>query len=142
MSRSLAVLCAFLILHAVLVPWSGPWWIPNFTLVGLILAVARSPRWWLPLSGLAGLCMLIWSVRFPRTILLAYLMLGWLIRWLAGRWDVTDARVQSLLAMAACGLLTGGALWLEGFWSWSLLGAAAVQVILTGVTIHAVRRAG
>lgn len=142
MKRSLAFLGAGIGLHALLVHWTGPWWTPNLTLIGLLWAVARSPQWWWLLSGLAGLFMLSWSVRFPHGILLTAFLLGGLVRWLAARWDVTDPRVQTALALVTCGLLTGGALWTEALWSWPLAGAAAGHIALTGAAAHWLRRLG
>ncbi len=140
MSGSLAILSICLVLHAVLVQWTGPWWLPNLTLIGMLLSIARPPRWWLPLSLVAALFTLSGSVRFPRIILLAYVALGWLLQWLAERWDVSDARVQELVAVLACAVLTGSALWLDGLWSWSLAAAAAGHVALTGLALHVLRR--
>ena len=134
------VLVAYLAAHALIaqiVP--SPWWVPDLTLVGLIFTVARSPRHWLALSVLAGLFTLAGTVRFPGPIFMSYLVLGWIVQWLAGHWDVTDARVQYFMTGLASLAMTFGALWLDGLWSWPLVGLASVHVALTGFTAMGLR---
>ena len=119
---------------------ASPWWVPNFTLVGLIVTVTRRPGQWMWLSGAAGLLTIVWAARFPQQILVGYLGLGCLVQWLARQWDVGDWRVQCALVGIAALLMSLGALWLEDLWSLCLLGLAAAQVMMTVIAVPFVRR--
>lgn len=121
-----------LVIHtllAAIVP--SPWWVPNLTLAGLVLAIGRSPRRWLTLSGVAGLWTAVWAVRLPGVLFLGYLGCGWLAQRVARRWDMTEVRVQSGLVGMASLLMTVGTLWLDGLWSFPLLGLAGAHVVVT-----------
>jgi len=117
----------------------SPWWVPNLTLAGLVLAIGRSSRRWLILSGVAGLWTAMWAVRFPEAVFLGYLGCGWLAQELSRRWDMAEARVQSGLVGMASLLMTVGTLWLEGLWSVPLLGLAGVHVAVTCAAASALR---
>ena len=132
----LACLTAHLLLAGVV---ASPWWVPDLTLVGLILAVAKAKRRWIALSSLAGLVMMTWAVRFPAPILITFLALGWAVRGLSAQWDLADIRVQCLVVAVASSLLTFGALWLEDLWSLPLLGLAAAHVAMTVAAVPCVR---
>jgi hypothetical protein len=109
----------------------SPWWVPDLTLVGLVLAVTRRPsRWWL-LSGAAGLLTMVWAVRSTGPIFAGYLLIGWAVR-LAGRqWDATDLRIESGLVASASLVLTMGAFWLDDLWSPILLVFMGLRTALT-----------
>ena len=62
------------------------------------------------------------------------------MRLLATAWDAADARIQYLIMGLASGLTTLGAVWLEGCWSLSLLGLAAMHVLLTCLAFVILRR--
>ena len=117
----------------------SPWWVPDFAVIGLVLAVVSAPAQWFVLSLVAGLWMMSWAIRFPETILLSYLMLGWVVRLLVRRVDVADGRVQWIIAGTASVLMTFGALWLDGLWSLSLLGLASGHVVITILALPLVR---
>ena len=118
---------------------SSPWVVPDLTLVGLVLSVAKTPVRWFACSVIAGLFMMGWAVRFPAQVFLSYVTLGWLVRALGRQWDATDPRVQTVMIGAASLLLTGGALWLEDLWSLSLFGWAMVRVALTVLAVPCAR---
>ena len=118
----------------------SPWWVPDLTLVGLILAISRTPHRWMLLSGSAGLLTAVWAVRFPHVVLVGSLGLGWIVRTLAKQWDITDVRLQRLLVAAASLLTTFGWLWLEGLWSLPVVAFAAMRVLMTSVSVSIVRR--
>ena len=120
----------------------SPWWVPDLTLVGLVLAIARAPHRWLPASSVAGVAALLWAVRFPQPILAGYLLMGWLIHAAATPWDLDDLRVQSLLVGLASLLMTAGGLWLEETASLPLVGWASVRVALTLLSLPVVRSLG
>lgn len=135
------VLIGCLLVHALLaevIPW--PWWVPNLTLVGLILAIGATPRRWLIYSLIAGMVSVVWVVRFPGPTLLGYLAVGWMIQALAKLWDASDARVQSLMVGLAALLFTGAALWLDMLWSLPLAGLLAIHVAITCATLPLARR--
>ena len=116
-----------------------PWWAPNLTMVGLVLAVARAPERWLALAAIAALTAMVWAIRFPAAVAGLYLATGWFVRWTAGRWDVSDALVQGALVAASSAAVAFSALWLHGVWSVPLAAAAAAHVLLTYAAFCAVR---
>ena len=126
--------------HAVLaraVP--SPWWVPDLTLVGLVLAVARTPSRWLLLSAIAGLFAMGWAVRFPAQIFLSYVAVGAGARLLGRHWDATDLRVQMGLLGLSSVLLNLAGLWLSDLWSFALLGLSLVRMTLTVLAVPCVR---
>ena len=118
----------------------SPWWVPDVTLVGLILAIERLPRQWLLFSATAGISMMVWAVRFPQPVFLGYLGFGGVVRLLARQVDANDLRVQCFTAGLASMALSLGALWLDGLWSLPLFGLMSVRVLLTTMTVPFVRR--
>ena len=117
----------------------SPWWVPDLTLVGLILAVARAPSRWLLLSAVAGLFTMAWAVRFPKQMFLSYVALGWVVQMLGRAWDATDLRVQLGMVGLASALLSLGGLWLDELWSFPLLGLSMVRVAMTVLAVPCVR---
>ena len=117
----------------------SPWWVPDLTLVGLILAITRRPVHWLMLSGVAGLWTASWAIRFPVPMLLGAVLLGWVVHLLVMQWDLTDLRVQSLIVGAASLLGTLGGLWLEARWSLALLVLVMAHALITGCAVPCIR---
>lgn len=109
----------------------SPWWVPDLTLVGLVLSVVRSPARWLALSGWAGLITMAWAVRFPGPILAGYLFIGWASQMLARQWHATDLRIECLLVAIGSLSLTLGTLWLDDLWSPVLLLLTGIRAALT-----------
>ena len=135
------LLVSCLLVHAVLAALlPSPWWVPDVTLAGLIVAIGRSPHRWIGLSGVAGLLTVVWAVRFPQLILVGSLILGWIVQALAKQWDVTDFRLQCVMVAIASCLTTFGWLWLEGLWSIRLIGAALAHVLVTSLSVPLIRR--
>ena len=133
-------LVACLIAHALLASAiSSPWWVPDLTLAGLVLAVARTPSRWFLLSAVAGLFTMGWAVRFPVQVFLSYVALGWMVQALGRQWDATDPRVQVGLVGLASVLLSAAGLWLDELWSLSLLGLSMIRVALTVLAVPCVR---
>ena len=135
------ILVGCLVAHGLLadiVP--SPWWVPDVTLVGLVLAIGRLPRHWLLFSATAGISMMAWAVRFPQPVFVGYLGFGGVVRLLARQVDANDLRVQCFTAGLASAALSLGALWLDGLWSFSLLGLASGRVLLTAMAVPLARR--
>jgi len=137
----MGLLITCLLLHTVmvqLIPW--PWWVPDLTLVGLVLAVGRSPRQWLIYSAIAGLWTVLWAVRFHAPLLAGYLAVGWTVQALGRRWDAADPKVQMGLVGWAAALITVGSLWLHDLWSVPVVGLAGAHVAMTCAALPPVRR--
>ena len=117
----------------------SPWWTPNLTLVGAILAITHAPTRWFTFSGLAGLWMMVWAIRFPAPVLMSYLLLGWIAQLLARHWDTTDLRVQCVMVGVGSLLTTLELLWLDDLWSLPLLGWVSVQVMVTALALPCTR---
>ena len=118
----------------------SPWWVPDLTLVGLIVAIGRSSDRWAVCSGLTGLTTAIWAIRFPQLILAGSLFLGWIVHALAKQWDITDLRLQWLLVAVLSCVTTFGWLWLEDLWSLRLIGIGFVHVLMTSLSVPLIRR--
>jgi hypothetical protein len=135
------LLAACLAAHALLarlIP--SPWWVPDLTLIGLVLTVSRQPDRWLLACAIAGLFTAIWAARLAAAALLGALICGALLRLGARRWDATDARVQGAALVVLSALTTLGLLWLERLWSWPLLALAAARVSVTGASLRVIQR--
>lgn len=109
----------------------SPWWVPDLTLVGLVLSVARFPSRWLVFSGAAGLLTMAWAVRSFSPLFAGYLLVGWATRTAGHRWDATDLRIEVWLAGGGSLLLTLGAFWLDDQRSPVLLLLMVVRTALT-----------
>ncbi len=126
--------------HVVLVQIVGsPWWVPNLTLVGLVLSVAAFPSRWFWLSAIAGWVMMLWTIRYSGLVMATFLVVGWVVRVLARHWDVTNVHVQRWVVGGASVVIAGGALWSEQLWSLWLLGALCVHVVLTIAAVSLLR---
>lgn len=131
MSAAGFLACCMLAHLALAMVIPSPWWVPDLTLVGLVLAVTRRPtRWWL-LSTAAGLLTMVWAARSAGQTIAGYLLIGWAVR-LAGRqWDATDLRIEAGLVASASLMLTMGAFWLDDLWSPILLVFMGLRTALT-----------
>ena len=137
----MGILSGCVLTHALLaglIP--SPWWVPDLTLGGLVLAVSRMPRQWLGLAVVAGLFTVIWAVRFPQPVFISYLALGWTVQALAGYWDATDRWIQWVIATCASVVMTLGFIWVEDLWSLRLLGLAGAHVAITSLAVALVQR--
>ncbi|MBI3321203.1 MAG: hypothetical protein HYZ91_02920 [Candidatus Omnitrophica bacterium] len=118
----------------------SPWWVPDLTLVGSVLATTRTPAKWLLFAGTAGLLTMVWALRLPTVVLVEYLLLGGVIRWLSGHWDVADRRLQGMIAGAASVVMTLIQLRIAHLWSFPVAGLVSVHVAGTVVAIVVVGR--
>jgi hypothetical protein len=127
-------------MHAVLASiLPSPWWVPNLTVIGLVLAVGHAPRRWPLFSAIAGLLAMVWAIRFPWLVMGAFLALGFSVKTLANHWDATDIRVQALVVLAGMTAMIGCILWFESIWSIPLLGLAAVHIAATYFSLPIIR---
>ena len=135
------MLLTCLVAHALLADLMAlPWWVPNLTVAGLVLAVVRSPQRWLALSALAGLFTILPAARLSAQMFASYLALGWVVKSISAQWDASDPRVLYLLAAAACMGMTLYAVWLDGLWLWPILGWALAHTALTILTVPIIQR--
>ena len=118
---------------------ASPWWVPDLTLIGLVLVVVRMPHRWVIPSVVAGLSTAAWAIRSSSPIFIAYLLVGWVVQRVARQWDATDFRVQWLLVGIVATGLTFGLIWLDDVWSWSIIGLGLVRVAITMVSVPMVR---
>jgi len=142
MSASLAIGFAGCAFAHVLVAYASslPWWVPDLTLIGLIMIVTQVPSQWLLLSALAGMWMNLWAVRFPGQILLGYVGVGWLVQILSRSWDTTDLRIQCVCVFVSSFLLTLWMVWLDHLWTLAVLGWSVVRIVVTVLAVPLVRR--
>ena len=119
---------------------ASPWWVPDLTVVGLMVAVTRTPHRWLPLSLVAGAATMVWMIRFAAPLLLGYVTFGWVLQVLITHWEISDWRLRSTLAALVSLLLTLTALWLDETWSLTLLALLLARAFLTALAVPVVQR--
>ena len=120
---------------------ASPWWVPDLTLAGLVLAVALNPRRWLVWSSLAAGAATIWAARWSGQVFAAYWLSGLAARLAVGRWDAANRFVQMVLVAVLASVVTVTFIWLEDLWSLRLLAAAGLRVLLTVLCVPAIRSA-
>lgn len=127
--------------HLLLVACFGSaWWVPDLTLVGMVLMIAAAPTRWVLASALAGGLAMLWAVRFVPVVFAGYLALGWGLRQAVHHWDAADQWVLSALVGLAAALLTGGLVWLDDLWSPAVAVALMGRVASTTLSAFAIRR--
>jgi hypothetical protein len=126
--------------HIVAADLLPPWWVPNLTVIGLVLVVSSSPRRWLLPAALAGLWMAVWDVRHPVLPVASYLVVGWLLQWLARSWNLADRRLQGFMVAAVALLVICGSVWAERLASVAVVGLMAVHVAMTYAAFLLVRQ--
>lgn len=127
----LLVVC--IVLHWALANlWPAPWWLPDLTLAGLVVAIVNAPHRWAAPSLAAAAATAVWTVRDTGLIFLSLLAGGWAVRVCAEQWDLSDPRAKAVLAAAAAAVLQGVVLWRHGWWSWPLAGMWLIHAGVTG----------
>jgi hypothetical protein len=135
---STLVMC--LVIHltlAMAVP--SPWVVPNLTLIGLVLAVSRTPRRWAAYALLVGVVAMLSAVRAPSAAFFGYVAAGAACRAVSLQWDANDRRVQWVVTGVVDFLLTLSALWLEGVWSVRLTAAGLLRAGVSVLCLHLVQ---
>lgn len=117
----------------------SPWWVPNLTLMGLVLASGRSPRHAGWFGACAGLAAMLWAARAIWLVLLGSLLAGLAIHRLGVHWNLNEPRVQVSLTGLLMAVLMAVTLWLDQAWSVPVVGLAVVQVMVTGATLWVLR---
>ena len=138
--RILAVCAVSLILHALaaaIIP--SAWWVPDVTLIGLIMTVAAAPAQWWVGSGCAMLLTLAWTIRHATLLCGGWWLIGWGCHHLVRYWDLTDGPLQPVgIGVISVGMTTAR-LWLEGAWSFPLLGLSVLHAAITALAAAALR---
>jgi hypothetical protein len=117
----------------------SPWWVPDLTVIGLVLSVRRHAGRWLLLSAISGWFAMAWAIRWSAPVFLGVLLAGAGVRAAGRHWDASDLRVELFLAGAACLLLDAGAFWLGWTWSVRLAGLALARTAVTCAALPLVR---
>jgi hypothetical protein len=113
--------------------WPSPWWLPDLTVAGLVVAIARRPDRWLGLALAAAGLTVFWAIRDGGLIFVSLVACGAALRACAEQWDVGDLPMQRVLAAAAAAILHGLILWVHGWWSWPVGLMWLVHAGLTGL---------
>ena len=134
------LLLVSVLLHLVIATGIGlSWWVPDLTLVGLILAITTTPRQWLIVSAFAGFAMTVWATRYLVATFTVYIVVGWLLCQFERRWDASSINVQCVLALIASLIVTLNWLWLDGLWNLYIIAHALVRAVLTALCLPLVR---
>ena len=121
---------------------AAPWWVPNLTVAGLVVAVIRTPHRWIALSALAGLFAILFAVRLAGPLFVSYFLLGGTVRAVTTQWDTSDPRALGLLVGAASLLMAGYLVWLDGLWSLPILAGLLAHTAVTTLLVPVLRRCG
>jgi hypothetical protein len=118
---------------------TSPWWVPDLTLIGLVLVIIRAPHRWVIFSIVAGLSTAAWAIRSSSPVLLSYLLIGWMTQRIAKQWNAMDLHVQWLFVGVASAALTFGLIWLDNLWSWPVVGLGVMHTAFTVLLVPVVR---
>ena len=99
---------------------SSPWFTPDFAVLGLVLALRRSPEHWILYAMIVSVALLLPASRFFFLLASSTLLLGGLIAWVSARWDLTNRRVLLAVAGFAVLAMNGMLIWAEDLWSWTV----------------------
>ncbi len=116
------------------------WCVPNLTLASMVIAISMAPHRWFLSSILAGLLASLWAVRHAEVVFLNFFVLGYILRLLAQRWDLTDTRISIACCSLATSLFCLESLWLEGVRFVYSLGYVAGHIALTSVSAFLIQR--
>ncbi|HEX9780606.1 MAG TPA: hypothetical protein VGB20_05260 [bacterium] len=140
----MGILAVCAALHVALVELIGsPWWTPNLTAVGLVMAVGRDPGRWLSVSVLAGgWTALWWDPHAASGIAVGALASGGLLAVGARVWDGADVRIQTSATALLSACMAAIGLWTQGLWSLPLAALALAHVAVTSAAVPVARLAG
>lgn len=125
-----------LVLHQLLAGLSpSPWWVPDLTMAGLVLAIVETPRRWLTLSILAATFTLVWAARDVLPLFVGWLLAGGATRLVMSHWDVEDPRLRTALIVLASLAMSSAALWLADLWSLERVGWLLVRALMTALVV-------
>ena len=132
----MVILLSYATLHLLLASvLPSPWWVPDVTMAGLVLAIAQRPKRWLVVSVTAGLLTILWAIRFPIQVFCGMVLLGLAAQLVATQWDLADVRVQCWLVGGATLLMSLWVFWLDDALSVRILGWMMIRAALTAFTI-------
>lgn len=118
----------------------SPWWAPNLTVAALILWVGRWPsRWWL-FALCAGWWMMWGTVRDPRMVWLACVLIAVAVRFVVRQLEWSDPYLPEMCVGASTAALSVGALWSEHILSPVAMAFALLHVLLTTLSVPLLRR--
>ena len=110
---------------------NSPWWTPDFLILGIVLALAKSTKHWIIFSVFMASVTLLWAVRLFVLLAASSVTLGALIAWAVSRWNFSDRRVLTVVIVLAVTLMNGLMIWVEDLWSWRMLFLLGARVLLT-----------
>lgn len=130
----MAIWLGCVILHLILAPLAqSPWWVPQLTLLGMLIGILKRPKAWFLLSLLTAWVMNFWTIRLGYSLCFMLLAIGFIEQWILSRWELNDAPPRLLLFTAAVVLADLGMIWLEDSWSWTQLGLCLLHAAVTAV---------
>jgi hypothetical protein len=136
---------ALFVIGSLAVQWllcgvASPWWVPDVTLVAVMLVIASAPDgWWLP-SAIAGLLTMGWMIQAPALPLVWYLALGLGVSLGSGFWDLGDRRIQLVAIGIAEGVWLSLHVWFQDVAVLPLAGWLLLHVGITLLSVPMMRR--
>ncbi len=127
----MSLLLACLLLHYFSQGFGFLWWAPDFVIVGLVLATAKSPRRWMFFACVTACIFLIWAVRFHGLLVAGFFSLGFLVSLATKRWDFNDRRVLFGFMGSSALVFNSIMVWSDNLWSWGILGLLLFRVSVT-----------
>ena len=139
--QGLPLLLAGAAAQAVLASFApSPWWVPDLTLLALLVAVADAPPRWLLYGALAGWLSGVWMAQDAWVVVAAHIVLAAVIRIGTQMWDLTDRRIQRLCVGTLSLALWSSLAWLQDAWSLPMAGGLLLRSGLTVLALPLVAR--
>lgn len=118
---------------------ASPWFMPDLTLTGIVLAVILVPGRPLGPACLGGLAVLLLSVQHPVAMGGMLLGVGVLVKGAAGQWDLTAPSLQRVAVACAQGTFLAAQIALGASLTRDLLVLAISHLLITTLCVPLVR---
>lgn len=127
-------------LHLALGRWiPSPWFMPDLTVTGMVLAILLLPDRPISPAIISGALMMLCSVAHPLAVGVMYPIVGGLVKYAAGQWDLSQPQRQRAVVVAAQALLLFLTTPLHSRLTGELLWLSLVHLFLTALCVPVVR---
>lgn len=117
----------------------GPvfWFVPDFMVLAMVLAIARCPGRWPVYVSVVSAFLMFWALRNPALIAIAWLAAGAATAWVASQWNLHGLRPLIAVCAGNCIFIYGLLIWSENLWSWPIVLFLSGRVALTLLSLFA-----
>jgi len=127
-------------LHLALGRWvPSPWFMPDLTVTGMVLAILLLPERPVSPAILSGALTMLFSVPHSLAAGVMYPLVGGLVKYAAHQWDLSQPRRQRAVVVAAQALLLFLTVPLRTRWTGELFWLSLVHLSLTALCVPVIR---